>query len=252
MLEAILANKRAEIALMGPAPPVSRAPVEVRNALRSPGRLSLIAEIKKRSPSAGELSTVMSTSERALAYARAGASMVSVLCDSKFFGGSWEDLASARVAAVPLLAKEFILEEIQLDHARGHGADAVLLIARIVPDDRLAALVAAALERGLEPLVEVATPGELEVALQAGARVVGVNARDLDTLAIDRERARAVLGRIPREVVSVHFSGLKTGADVAQIAQSGVDAALVGEALMRRDDPAPLLSELVARASMVK
>jgi len=250
LLDRILQNKRAELAGLGTPPAAApREPLDVRGALRKQGQLALIAEIKKRSPSAGALSTVLTVGERARAYERAGASMVSVLCDEAFFGGSWSDLASARGSlTVPLLAKEFVLEEIQLDLARAHGADAVLLIVRIVSGERLSALVSAAKERGLEPLVEVTTTDELDVAVRARARVVGVNARDLDTLAMDRTRTRSVLASIPPDVVGVHLSGLRTEADVQDVAASGVDAALVGEALMRQDDPSALLGQMVARS----
>lgn len=213
------------------------------------GRLSLITEIKRRSPSAGELSTVLSVAERAKAYERAGASMLSVLCDAHFFDGDYQHLLDARaVTELPLLCKEFVIDESQLDAARAFGADAVLLIVRCLTPARTAELVAGARARQLVPFVEVATEAELKVALDSGADLIGVNARDLDTLVMDAERAARVLAAIPDPVVRVHLSGLAKPEDVTRIRQSGADAALVGEALMRADDPEPLLSALAAAA----
>jgi indole-3-glycerol phosphate synthase len=263
VLEKILAQKRADVEALraAPLPRAARDVLDVRARLArgSEGApLRLLAEIKRRSPSAGPLSTALSPAERALAYARAGATMISVLCDRAFFDGGWDHLQSARVAldaaglAVPLLAKEFVIDEAQLDAARAHGADAVLLIARIVSPARLAELAAGARERGLEPLVEVAEEPELEAAAAAGARVVGVNARDLDTLVMDAARAARVLAAVPEGAVRVHLSGVKTPDDVRAIARARVDAALVGEALMREDDPSPLLSRLVAAAAQAR
>jgi len=181
--------------------------------------------------------------------------MVSILCDGPDFDGSWAHLAACRRVLddaglkVPLLAKEFVIGERQIEEARDRGADAVLLIARIVDPPTLTRLAAVAREEGIEPFVEVATEAELDAALAATARIIGVNARDLDTLAMDAERAARVLARIPPSTVAVHLSGLKTAADVAQVARGRADAALVGEALMRQDNPTALLAELVVAAA---
>jgi indole-3-glycerol phosphate synthase len=180
--------------------------------------------------------------------------MVSVLCDEAFFAGGWDDLANARARLdreglrVPLLAKEFVLDEVQIDLARAHGADAVLLIARIVRRDDLARLVAHARGAHLEPLVEIVDEEELDAALHAGARVIGVNARDLDTLAMDKERTARVVAAIPAGIVAVHLSGLTKAEAVRDVARTRADAALIGEALMRQDDPGPLLREMVEAA----
>jgi indole-3-glycerol phosphate synthase len=217
---------------------------------RKPGEpLRLIAEIKRRSPSAGALSTKLSVAERALRYERGGASMISVLCDETFFDGSFEHLAEARESAnLPLLCKDFVVDESQLDAARGYGADAVLLIVRCLGGDRLPALIAAARERELEPFVEVVDGAEASRALDAGATLIGVNARDLDTLVMNPERARDTLANLPDHVTRVHLSGLAKVEDMAAIARGPADAALLGEALMRLDDPEPLLVSLVASA----
>ncbi len=261
VLGAILEQKKAEVWKLRSAPSYVRVPAGPRgtvfDTLRRPhgAPLRLIAEIKKKSPSAGALSTKLTTEARALRYATGGAAMISVLTDEKFFDGSWQDLVDARLAldhasvATPLLAKEFVIDERQLAEAAACGADAVLLIARITPRERLAKLAAAARDLRLEPLVEVVTEEELAWALEAGARVIGVNARDLDTLAMDGARAARVLDAIPEGLVAVHLSGLKTPSDVTAIARSRADAALVGEALMREDDPALLLRAFVTAAA---
>lgn len=248
MLDDILENKRAELARLRqqrlPAPPALR-PLNLR---RAPGEaLKLIAEIKRRSPSAGLLSSVLGIEERARAYERGGARMISVLCDSKYFDGAYDHLAHARQATtLPILCKEFVLDECQLDAARAYGADAVLLIVRCLTPARLQALIAAALSRGLAPLTEVHAPEEVSVALDAGAELIGVNARDLQTLVMDAGRAERVLRSLPPSVTKVHLSGIRDEAQISAVARSGVDAALVGECLMRQDDPAPLLGRLVA------
>lgn len=258
-LDAILASKRAELAVLGDVTPEPRwrprGEVASRLARHDAAPLRLLAENKRRSPSAGALSTVLSTGARVVRYAEGGATMVSVLCDAPFFGGSWDDVHEARGALedagheARILAKEFVLDERQLVLAAARGADAVLLIVRIVTPARLAALLTAAHALGLEALVEVATRVELDVALGAGARIVGVNARDLDTLVVDVTRAEAVLAAIPRGVVAAHLSGIRAGDDVRRVAAGRADAALVGEVLMRADDPGPLLGDLARAAA---
>ncbi len=233
------------------------APRNVSTVLTRPSGepLRLIAEVKFKSPSAGALSTAMDAPSRAVAYARAGAAMVSVLCDGPFFGGAWSDLAGARARldseglTTRLLAKEFIVDPRQLACARAAGADAALLIVRIVPGARLAELVAAARALGLEPLVEVVDEAELDAALRAGASVIGVNARDLDTLQMDADRAARVLAAIPRDRVALHLSGVKTEDAVARVAAGRADGALMGEALMREADPTALLGRFLRAAS---
>jgi indole-3-glycerol phosphate synthase len=180
--------------------------------------------------------------------------MVSVLTDARWFDGSLADLRAARERLrIPVLCKDFVVDVTQIDHAWAAGADAVLVIVRCLPEtggaDPVRRLVEGARSRGIEPFVEVIDERELERALDAGAQVIGVNARDLDALEMDASRAARVLASIPAGRVAVHLSGLKSRADVAQVAASRADAALVGEALMRRDDPTPLLRELVLGAA---
>lgn len=255
VLSRIVETKQAEIAALrgvpAPAPRPRRPSLDPYEVLHRPaGRpLALLAEIKPRSPSAGELSRALSPADRGRAYERAGAAGISVLTDAPFFGGSYADLAAVSDAVrVPTLCKDFVLDEVQLAHAAASGASLVLLIVRILPDALLAELVTAARRHHLAPLVEVATHDELARALSAGARIIGVNARDLDTLEMDRARAASVLAAIPDGRIAIHLSGLSSPEDVAAIAKGRADAALLGEALMRKDDPEPLLASLVAAA----
>jgi indole-3-glycerol phosphate synthase len=260
LLDRILATKRVEIAELKATDlepsTVRRGTLDVPRLLRRGlgDPLRVIAEIKLKSPSAGALSSVLDVGARAQAYGRAGAAMASVLCDGPFFGGGWEDVTRARSGVdrlsrdLPLLAKEFVLDEVQLDRARATGADAVLLIARIVSPERLRELYKAARTRDLHPIVEVANETELASAVACGAKIIGVNARDLDTLAIDAERVARVLAAIPSTVVRIHLSGVKTEDDVRAVARGPADAVLVGEALMREADPEPLLRAFVAAA----
>jgi indole-3-glycerol phosphate synthase len=195
------------------------------------------------------LSTVLSVAQRAQAYERAGASMVSVLCDASFFDGRFEHLSEARAACLlPLLCKEFVIDECQLDAARAYGADAVLLIARCVDGKRLNELTQAARARNLEPFVEVVSDEESKLALAAGATLIGVNARDLDTLEMDAPRAAQLLAELPSTVTRVHLSGIAKPEDVRRVAESPADAALIGEALMREVEPEARLRELAAAA----
>lgn len=250
ILDTILAAKRDEVsrlrALRLPAPP-PRRPVDLSRS--ATGGLNIIAEIKRRSPSAGPLSTVLGVAERALTYEQAGARMVSVLCDTAFFDGGHHHLDEARRSCgLALLCKDFVIDEVQLDAARAWGADAVLLIARCLTAERLHALFTAATVRELVPLVEVTTDQEASLAATVGASLIGVNARDLDTLVVDLPRAARVLDNLPPEVAAVHLSGVASPDQVTQVARSRADAVLVGEALMRQDDPEPLLRQMVAAA----
>ena len=177
--------------------------------------------------------------------------MISVLTDRTWFDGSFDHLSAARAAVAGAGALQGLRDRSGADRSRlGAGADAVLLIVRCLRQGGLLPrLVEGARSRGIEPFVEVVDEHELDVALAAGARVVGVNARDLDTLEVDTERAKRVLASIPAGIVAAHLSGLKSGTDAAAVAASRADAALIGEALMRCDDPRPLLGELAQGAA---
>ncbi len=207
--------------------------------LAGPG-LHLIAEVKRRSPSAGAIAGPDDDPiARARAYERGGARAISVLCEPHWFGGSVDDLRAVRAAvSLPVLAKEFVVDRRQLPLLRAAGADAVLLLAVLHPARRLSALVDAALDLGLEPLVEAHDARELERALATRVRVVGINNRDLRTLEVDPERAVRLRGLVPDDRLAVAESGVREPATVAAWRAVGFDAALVGEALVRAADPA--------------
>lgn len=215
-------------------------------ALRAPG-LGAIAEIKRRSPSAGDLRPDAEPAQIAPAYARAGAAAISILVDERF-GGTWDDLRAARAATdAPLLAKGFFSTEDDLRVARRAGADAALLLLRDLDDATTTRLLAAAGDLGLDTLVEAHDAAELDRGIALGAPVLGVNARDLATFAIDRRQQLELLGRIPDDRVVIAESGIETRAQGAAAELAGADAILVGSALMRAPDPAAKLGELLAR-----
>ncbi len=232
-----LRDRRAELeraAEQAPLPPSFRAAL-------GGGRLALVGEVKRRSPSAGVIRGDLEPRERALAYAAAGAAAISVLTDGPFFGGSLEDLvAVARDVPVPVLRKDFILDELQILEARAAGAAAVLLIVRALEAARLRGLLACARGLGLEPLVEVHTRAELDAALAADAAIIGVNSRDLDTFRIDVAAAWELVGRVPADRIAIAESGMHTVADVERAAAAGADGVLIGTALSAASEPGRL------------
>ena len=220
-------------------------PRDFTGALRGDG-LSCIAEIKRRSPSKGALDLGLRPELVAREYVAGGAACLSVLTDADFFGGSPEDLAAARQASgLPVLRKDFTVREADVADARLMGADAVLLIAAALDDNALARCAALADDLGLAALVEVHDEEELDRALGAGSRLVGVNQRDLRTFQVDHERACALVARIPPGVTAVAESGIRDADDARRLAEAGYDAILVGEALVRAGDRAAQLRELV-------
>jgi indole-3-glycerol phosphate synthase len=217
-----------------------------REALSGPG-LGAIAEVKRRSPSAGDLRPDADPAELAAGFAAAGAAAVSILVDERF-GGSVDDLRAARRAtSAPLLAKGFFREEAELEELRQAGADAVLLLLRELDDRRAAAMHSRATELGLDALVEAHDGEELARAIELDAQVIGVNARDLDTFAVDRGAALELVASAPRDRVVVAESGVTARAHGAAAELAGADAILVGSALMRAPDPSARLRELLAR-----
>ena len=215
-------------------------------ALARPG-LTAIAEVKRRSPSAGDLRPDADPATIAAAYERAGAAAVSILVDERF-GGTWDDLRAARAAAsLPLLAKGFFTTADDLRTAREGGADAALLLLRDLADDEVSALMRVASELGLETLVEAHDETELDRAVKLGAPVVGINARDLSTFEIDRIEQLRLVARAPRDRVVVAESGIESRAQGAAAELAGADAILVGSTLMRARDPAAKLTELLSR-----
>jgi len=216
------------------------------DALAQPG-LGAIAEIKRRSPSAGDLRPGADPAAIAPAYAAAGAAAISVLVDERF-GGTWDDLRAARAATTaPLLAKGFFSSEEHLRTAREAGADAALLLLRDLDDEEVAALQAVAARLGLDTLVEAHDAEELDRGIALGAKVLGVNARDLTTFEIDRRAQLELVARIPSDRIAIAESGIVTRAQGAEAELAGADAILVGSTLMRAPDPAAKLAELISR-----
>lgn len=207
--------------------------------------LSFIAEIKGASPSAGTIRDGFDPVALARAYQAGGASALSVLTDARFFGGSWEALRDVcQSSSLPVLCKEFIVDAYQIDEARASGAAAVLLIAAILSPDELRAYLEHARRRGLSALVEVHTETDVSVALRAGADCIGINNRDLRTLRVDLSKTARLRPLIPAGVLVVSESGFEHRAQVEQVERLGVDAVLIGTALMASPDPAARLREL--------
>jgi len=216
------------------------------DALAGPG-LGAIAEIKRRSPSLGDIRPAANPARIAREYAAAGAAAVSVLVDDRF-GGSWEDLRAARAStSVPLLAKGFFSTQEHLRTAKEMGADGVLLLLRDLDDETTRTLMHVADDLGLDTLVEAHDAGELERAVSIGAPVIGVNARDLSTFEIDREAQLTLVARIPSDRIAVAESGIRTRAQGAAAELAGADAMLVGSTLMQAPDPAAKLVDLLRR-----
>jgi indole-3-glycerol phosphate synthase len=198
----------------------------------------VIAEIKRRSPSKGAIRETISAAEQALTFERGGAAAISVLTEPAHFGGTLADLESARDhVSIPLLRKDFHAHPIQLFEARASGASAALLIVRALSPSTLREMMRTANELSIEPLVEVRTEAELMLALELGARVIGVNSRDLETLEVDENVPRRLLPMVPRTVIAVAESGIERAADVVARAEWGADAVLVGSALSASANP---------------
>jgi indole-3-glycerol phosphate synthase len=228
-------------ALEAPLPRSFRA--ALRAGEQSPGSpsarsLAVVAEVKRRSPSKGALAPDLDPASLAVSYAAGGAACLSVLTDEEYFGGSAADLAAARDASgLPVLRKDFTVCEADVCDARLMGADAVLLIVAALSQVELATLVGLATLLGLDALVETHDEEEVDRALDAGARLVGVNQRDLETFAVDPDRAARLAPLIPPEVVAVAESGICGPDDVGRIGAAGYDAVLVGETLVTASDP---------------
>ena len=223
---------------------------DLASALRARPRPAVIAEVKRASPSAGEIAD-RDAADQAGAYAAAGAAAISVLTEPRHFHGALADLRAARIAVdLPVLRKDFLVHPSQLIEARAAGADAVLLITSAVRPDELRALLAAAADLSLGVLLETHSDADLDVALATDAQVIGVNARDLETLQVDPIAARGRLGRIPSDRLAVLESGIATREDVRAAVEAGASAILVGEALMRADDPAAALRALLGEETV--
>jgi len=241
-LEEILRTKRAEIERLRPrAIALHRQALErndfrdFRAALkRSDGKLGVIAEIKKASPSAGVIAESFDPVAIAKDYQRAGVDAISVLTDQQFFRGKLNHLVDVRrTVSLPVLRKDFVIDKIQIAESAAAGADAILLIVAALDQKQFVDLSEAAAKYQLDALVEVHTLAELDRALDADAQIIGINNRDLATFEVDLSVTEKLSGQVPDEVVFVSESGIKTAEDVARIQACGVDAVLIGEALMR-------------------
>lgn len=220
-------------------------PLRPFGGLRANGTVGVIAEVKRRSPSVGAIREALDAVAQARAYAAGDAVAISVLTEETQFGGSLEDLSRVVEAVeLPVLRKDFILDELQLLEARAAGAAAVLVIARILSPARLRDLAREARRLGLGVLVEVHTTGELNAALAVEGATVGVNSRDLDSFAVDLATAERLLPLVPPEVVAVAESGIETRRDVERMAAAGADHVLVGTALARLAEPGPAVRVL--------
>jgi indole-3-glycerol phosphate synthase len=248
-LEAIVERTRERVRSGGYAPRKPAAAPEGERfaaSLRLPGT-RIIAEIKKRSPSAGEIvpNAEGKIESFALAYRRGHAAAISVVTETDFFGGSADWLSRVRrISGLPVLMKDFILEESQLDFAASCGADAVLLILRILTDEEFGRLNGAAVARNLAVLAEAHDEREIRRAAEGGAQVIGLNARDLGTFKVDLEALGRLAEKVPADKIRVAESGIKARSDIESLSGFGFQAFLVGEALLRAGDPERLLREL--------
>jgi indole-3-glycerol phosphate synthase len=258
VLDEILEGVRADLADRQRSVPLEQLKDKARRApsprdalagLKAEG-VSVIAEVKRASPSRGEMATIDDPAALAADYEAGGARVISVLTEQRRFGGSLDDLAAVRRAVqVPLLRKDFVVSSYQLWEARAHGADMVLLIVAALEQSALVSLVERAHSIGLLPLVEVHTGEELERAIDANATVIGVNARNLTTLEVDRSIFARLSGRIPEGVVKIAESGVRGPHDLLAYAAAGADAVLVGESLVTEKDPRSAVADLVTAGS---
>lgn len=253
ILDRIVATKRVEVRALEAqrgelerrvqdAPPVR----SFRAALSRPGEVAVVAEVKRRSPGAGEIRPGLDPVAVASDYVSAGAAALSVLTDGDYFGGSLEDLRRVRAAVpIPVLRKDFIIDPLQVLEARGAGADAILLIVRILDDAELRDLLRLGGELGMGVLVEVHEEEELDRALEVGAGIVGINNRDLRTFRTDLRVTEILSGRLGPDTVVVSESGMRGRDDVLRVGAGGADAVLVGEGLLRSQDPGAATAALV-------
>ena len=258
MLDEILEGVRADLVARQRNVPLDRLreaaaradpPRNVLTALKTED-VAVIAEVKRASPSKGALAAIADPAALAMDYEAGGARVISVLTEPRRFGGSLEDLVSVRDAVqVPLLRKDFVISSYQLWEARAHGADMVLLIVAALPQNALVSLVERSVSIDLVPLVEVHTDHELDRALDAGAKVIGVNARNLATLQVDRGVFARLAPRVPDGVIKIAESGVRGPHDLLAYAAAGADAVLVGESLVTGKDPRSAVADLVTAGS---
>jgi indole-3-glycerol phosphate synthase len=258
VLDEILDGVRADLAERQQRVPLEQlkdrarraaSPLDGLAALKADG-VSVIAEVKRASPSRGTMAAIDDPAALAADYEAGGARIISVLTEQRRFGGSLEDLAAVRRAVqIPLLRKDFVVSSYQLWESRAYGADVILLIVAALEQSALVSLVERALSIGLLPLVEVHADAELDRAIDAGATVIGVNARNLGTLEVDRSIFGRLAARIPEGVVKIAESGVRGPHDLLAYAASGADAVLVGESLVTEKDPRAAVADLVTAGS---
>lgn len=247
-LLADLAIRQESISLEQLKEQVVQAPParDVRAALVGEGT-AVIAEVKRASPSKGKLADIPDPVLLATEYANGGAALISVLTEGRRFGGSLEDLDAVRANVhTPILRKDFLVTEYQVWESRAHGADVILLIVAALEQDLLVQLLDCAHSLGMQVLVEAHTADEVDRAVAAGARIIGINARNLKTLEVDRDVFPDLSARIPEGIIKVAESGIRGPADVSDYSKAGADAVLVGEALVTGGEPGQLLAELIA------
>ncbi|MBO0807898.1 MAG: indole-3-glycerol phosphate synthase TrpC [Actinobacteria bacterium] len=258
VLDEILTGVRADLDARQRELPLDRlkemarradSPRDAEKALRGQD-VAVIAEVKRSSPSKGAMAAIADPAALARDYEAGGACIISVLTEPRRFGGSLADLAAVREAVrVPVLRKDFVISSYQLWEARAHGADMVLLIVSALTQNALVSLVERAVSIGLVPLVEVHTENELGRALAAGARVIGVNARDLATLEVDRGVFARIAPNVPEDVIKIAESGIRGPHDLLAYAAAGADAVLVGESLVTGKNPRSAVADLVTAGS---
>jgi indole-3-glycerol phosphate synthase len=258
VLDDILVGVREDVAARQAAVPLpevqaaaagARPALDALAALRAPG-VGVIAEVKRRSPSKGALAEITDPASLAAEYAAGGARVISVLTEGRRFGGSHADLAAVRAAVdVPVLCKDFVVSSYQVHEARAHGADVVLLIVAALEQNALTGLLERVESLGMTALVEVHTEAEADRALSAGAAVIGVNARDLTTLDVDRSTFERIAPGLPSGVVKVAESGVRGPHDLISYAAAGADAVLVGEGLVTAGDARQAVADLVTAGS---
>ena len=254
VLDSILEGVRADVAArealislseIKAAAAAAAPPLDVMAALREPG-IGVIAEVKRASPSAGSLATIADPAKLARAYEDGGARIISVLTEERRFHGSLDDLDAVRAAvSVPILRKDFVVQPYQIHEARAHGADMLLLIVAALDQSALVSMLDRTESLGMTALVEVHTEHEADRALKAGAKVIGVNARDLTTLEVDRDCFARIAPGLPSNVIRIAESGVRGTADLLAYAGAGADAVLVGEGLVKSGDPRAAVADLV-------
>lgn len=256
VLEEIIAGVREDLAVREARTPLSelkeraarqQSVIDAHDRLRRDGALAVIAEVKRSSPSKGALASITDPAALAAEYEAGGAAMVSVLTEERRFGGSLDDLAAVRAAVdVPVLRKDFIVTPYQVWEARAWGADVVLLIVAALEQTVLESLLDRIHSLGMAALVEAHTAEEVERAVVAGARIIGVNVRNLKTLEVDRDVFARVAPSIPAHIIKIAESGVRGPHDVVEYARAGADAVLVGEALVTDESPRVSVANLVA------